>query len=539
MKKIFSIASLLLVAALAFTSCSKDETNAPEESVNKSFSIVANLNDTKVTIDNALKSSWEDGDQMNVFHAATGTTAYTNDKAFSYAEGRFTGELGAALTDGASYDWYALYPYSSYVTEPGENSTGHITVGNDNRYTQEQAGNSNPTHMAGSTKQKGVYPLVGKVSNVAANTTPSLTMSHVCSYVKVHVKNTSSEGAKISEVKVTMDGKDVIGSFVPKFTDPANCVLTKYSTFASSTATLNVVDGEEISTDGEADFYLGIAPQDLIAGDKMSVVINATYVTSGKSATQTKELTMTGSVDFKAGHIKTLNFNLSKATNITASDKTVQAGSTVAIGATVNSGATLTYSSSDNSVATVDATGTITGVAAGTATITITAPEYDGFPEATKEITVMVSAAGSAVTLLEENFDSITEGNSTGSNGSGTAWSGNDNFSANTAYAAGGAVKIGKSKGNGSLTTKTSYTVPAGKILKVQLDVKGWTSVEGKIKVTFNGIDKEIEYTALMSGSFETKEAIFAAEASDVTSTVVIATTAKRAFVDNIKIYYE
>ncbi|MGM9775064.1 MAG: hypothetical protein ACI3Y2_07700, partial [Candidatus Egerieousia sp.] len=140
----------------------------------------------------------------------------------------------------------------------------------------------------------------------------SLTMSHVCSYVKVHVKNTLSEGIKISEVKVTMDGKDIIGSFVPQFTDPTNCVLTKYNTFASSTATLSVVDGEEIATNGEADFYLGIAPQDLVAGDKMSVAVTATYVASENSATQTKDLTMTGAVDFKAGHIKTLNFAFDK-----------------------------------------------------------------------------------------------------------------------------------------------------------------------------------------------------------------------------------
>ena len=327
-------------------------------------------------------------------------------------------------------------------------------------------------------------------------------------------------------------------------------VLEWSNPYAKKTGTADVIYPEPVVYDEAAFTAYATAPK--IEYIKAKVVKSGSTCKCGSAAVylQSAETLADGTYDvygytigYSTKHNNTtivvVKAELEKVTNITASDKRVQVGSTVAIGATVNSGATLTYSSSDNSVATVDATGTITGVAAGTATITITAPEYDGFPEATKEITVMVSAAGSAVTLLEENFDSITAGNSTKSDGSSTAWIGNDNFSANTAYEAGGAVKIGKSKGNGSLTTKTSYTVPAGKILKVQLDVKGWTSVEGKIKVTFNRIDKEIEYTALMSGSFETKEAIFAAEASDVTSTIVIATTAKRAFVDNIKIYYE
>lgn len=310
MKKIFSIASLLLVAALAFTSCSKDENNAPEESVNKSFSIVANLNDTKVTIDNALKSSWSDGDQMNVFHAAAGTTTYTNDNAFSYAEGRFTGELGTALTDGASYDWYAFYPFSSHIKTPANTSSGYMPVGSNAGVAQVQNGNDNPAHIAGSN-----YPLVGKVENVANNVVPSVTMKHVCSYAKVVVTNTLSEPIKVSKIEVAMPGKNVTGTYFVNFVDPTNCTLKgSGTTYVSDKAVVEVTNGSEIAAGASASFYLGFVPQALVSGDELTVNVTAIYPNSDNvTATQTNAKVLTSNVSFNAGHIKTLNISYNTA----------------------------------------------------------------------------------------------------------------------------------------------------------------------------------------------------------------------------------
>ena len=306
MKKIFSIASLLLVAALAFTSCSKDETNAPEESVNKSFSIVANLNDTKVTIDNALKSSWSDGDQMNVFHAATGADTYTNDNAFSYTGGKFTGELGTALTDGASYDWYAFYPFSSYIKTPANTSSGYMPVGSNAGVAQVQNGNDNPAHIAGSN-----YPLVGKVENVANNVVPSVTMKHVCSYAKVVVTNTLSEPIKISKIEVAMPGMDVTGTYFVNFADIENMALTGSGAgFVSDKAVVEVTNGSKIAAGASASFYLGFVPQALVSGDELTVNVTASYPNSGDViATQENTKNLTSDVEFKAGHIKTLNIS--------------------------------------------------------------------------------------------------------------------------------------------------------------------------------------------------------------------------------------
>ena len=66
-------------------------------------------------------------------------------------------------------------------------------------------------------------------------------------------------------------------------------------------------------------------------------------------------------------------------------------------------------------------------------------------------------------------------------------------------------------------------------------DVKGWTSVEGDIKITAGSQNQTVSYTATISGSFESKSIDFTiAEAGSMT--VKLETTAKRAFLDNIVI---
>ena len=78
---------------------------------------------------------------------------------------------------------------------------------------------------------------------------------------------------------------------------------------------------------------------------------------------------------------------------ITASDVTVEEGSTVKINASTNSSATITYASDNTAVATVAADGTVTGVKAGTANITLKVAEVKGaFKAAEKTIKATVTA---------------------------------------------------------------------------------------------------------------------------------------------------
>lgn len=143
-------------------------------------------------------------------------------------------------------------------------------------------------------------------------------------------------------------------------------------------------------------------------------------------------------------------------------------------------------------------------------------------------------AGGEKTTLLSEDFSGIEAGNNQTSAGSSSAWDGNDNFtSVSSAYQAGGAVKLGGGKSTGSITTKTLDLSANSGAFTVEFDAKGWTTVEGQIQVTPTGCTPQTSsITAVMNDDFEHVTMNFTG--GNVNSTIVFATTEKRAFIDNI-----
>jgi hypothetical protein len=94
-------------------------------------------------------------------------------------------------------------------------------------------------------------------------------------------------------------------------------------------------------------------------------------------------------------------------------------------------------------------------------------------------------------------------------------------------------VKLGAKSAAGSLITK-SLNLSAG-AYTVSFKVKGWTTVEGSITVTpSGGTAQTVTYTQTMSGTFEAKSVSFPAGTAN--TTITIATTAKRAYLDDIVI---
>lgn len=68
------------------------------------------------------------------------------------------------------------------------------------------------------------------------------------------------------------------------------------------------------------------------------------------------------------------------------------------------------------------------------------------------------------------------------------------------------------------------------------IDVKGWTNIEGKLDVTLTGSTKQtVSYKATISDDFETVTLTFNNVSANPTLT--IATTSKRAFIDNIRVF--
>lgn len=140
---------------------------------------------------------------------------------------------------------------------------------------------------------------------------------------------------------------------------------------------------------------------------------------------------------------------------------------------------------------------------------------------------------GDPSVVLSEDFSSISDGNSTSSSGSSSAWTINSNFSSSSkVYKAGGAVRVGKP---GSLETKT-LNLSAG-VVTVAFKLKGWSSTENVVSVQVDDQTAQNDTceSYMDQGNFESKSLTFAK--GTTTSTVVFSTTSSmRVFLDDIVI---
>lgn len=182
-------------------------------------------------------------------------------------------------------------------------------------------------------------------------------------------------------------------------------------------------------------------------------------------------------------------------------------------------------------------TGVISGTPAAESSGMISVQVSCGGCSSTCDLTYLISNTGTCNEILNETFSSITNGNNTATGGSSTTWNGVGvvNWTVSTAYQAGGVVRLGSSSSVGSLR---SPALDLSGPFTVSFDVKGWTNVEGNIRVTISdGQTATATYTSVLSGSFENKTLSF--NAATTSSTITIATTAKRAFLDNIVVCVE
>jgi hypothetical protein len=181
-------------------------------------------------------------------------------------------------------------------------------------------------------------------------------------------------------------------------------------------------------------------------------------------------------------------------------------------------------------------TGAITGTptVAGTSNVSISAT--NGFGAGSATLVITVSPSGGGITnLLSEDFLSLTTGSETTPSTIEVTSNLTANFPTSAkAFSAGGKVKLGNSTLPGSITSKTLDLSGNGGVFNVSFDVKGWTTVEGQIKVTVGSLAPQtVTYAATMaSTSYETKTLSFTG--GQANSTVKIETTAKRAFIDNV-----
>lgn len=159
--------------------------------------------------------------------------------------------------------------------------------------------------------------------------------------------------------------------------------------------------------------------------------------------------------------------------------------------------------------------------------------------EGCEDVVVTVSqakqVAGGDTTeyLLNEEFDNDTTADSS----TAISTSKFPNFSGATskAYTSKyGGIKLGTGSAIGYITSKS---LDLSKAFTVTLDACKYSSDTGDIVVTVNGVEQTIDNSELgAEGTFKTFTLTF--DAATATSTVKIATSSKRAYIDNVKIAY-
>ncbi len=287
-KHVFSL-GLMLVSALAFTNCAKQEVinDTPEQPAGVPFELTAGM-DTKTEATDAGVITWKTGDALAVFHAEAGSTTYSKNDKFTFDSGSsFKGELQDGALTADAYDWYALYPYYSTIPSPANTTKGYTTFA----ASQTQTGNNSMAHLCGSN-----VPMYGKATGVAKDTKPTITMNQAASIIKVHVTNTLDAPLTVTSVELSAPQK-IAGNYFINFSgsEPS---FTESGTTGKTAVTLSVTSGEAIAKDNAADFFVVIKPFAQTEAGVLTVSVNG----------YEKQFNIPAATEFKPGKIKTVNF---------------------------------------------------------------------------------------------------------------------------------------------------------------------------------------------------------------------------------------
>lgn len=292
-KNLFSM-GVVLAAAFTLTNCAK-EVQDPNVGEKTPYTIYANTAETK-TANDGLSTVWVEGDALTVFATAAGSTEYGTSSKFTLtdaASGKFeTDDLKAELA--ATNDWYALYPYSSYVTTPASTDAGYIYFGNKNGLTQEEYNST--SHLSGST-----CPLYGVAEAVAGTELPAIEMQHLTSVVKINVTNGTSSTFAIKDLSFTSSAGDIVGHYFVDFTQDVP-ELTPRTGNVSNTASLTVTNPSDLAPSQTASFYIVVRPFTAPANSTLTIKIGSVE----------EPKTLAEAVVFAAGKIKSVNYTLTE-----------------------------------------------------------------------------------------------------------------------------------------------------------------------------------------------------------------------------------
>ena len=299
MKKISVFAGLMAAAAVSLTNCTVQD--APE-SAGRSFSIIADLGQTRTT-NEGTSTLWAEDDAVNVFHAAPGSSNYVSDGKFTVSEGAktncatFTGETSADVASGASFDWYALYPYNEKLTTPASSSSegGYTYIGRSNGLDQ-------PAYDDMSKLTESHCPLYGKAEGVTG--VPGIAFKHLSSVIEFKVVNNTGGVLVVKSLDLEAS-EDIVGSYYIDFTGDEPVYVPSGDNYVKSKATVNITTPAELAAGAAAKIYMPVKPYTQSASKSFKVTVSGTV--DGVSGEAVVELNPVGAqAVFTAGKIKTV-----------------------------------------------------------------------------------------------------------------------------------------------------------------------------------------------------------------------------------------
>ena len=197
MKKYITLLSMV-AALFSFTGCLDEQLGQTQGgNVEAGAEFTITLNPATRTVNDGMRTNWEEGDKVNVFHAVSGSKDYVNDGAFEFDSGSsFTGRLAESLKSDETYDWYVSYPYNESMESP---EAMIINIPAD----QYQSEDGSMAHLAGD-----LCPLAGTAKSIVASPVNSvvISMKRLVTVMKIKVTNYEANPMDLSLVSFMANG---------------------------------------------------------------------------------------------------------------------------------------------------------------------------------------------------------------------------------------------------------------------------------------------------------------------------------------------
>ncbi len=296
----FGIAS----AAMMLAGCEANEIKeAPvTESTGSTFELIADIAQTKTTMDANYKVSWKEGDKIYMVTSdETWGKPYAEDNSaatvaeFIYNDGKFTTQATIADSDDP-YTFYAMYCNQ-------DNKSWHRGAGSSDKLFSTQSQDcSDPTaHIGDYDALVGSFEATVPMEGMA-----EVTMQHIYTLMQVNVKNATGNEIAVTKFEMTAkEGTDLTGIFNIDFSKSA---ISSVKTGYGESITVNIENGT-VAAGESLPVYFVMAPLADYSGD-------ITFkVTDSNGNTYTKTATL-NNISFEAGKYNTTPYTISEADEV-------------------------------------------------------------------------------------------------------------------------------------------------------------------------------------------------------------------------------